>query len=1049
MGRTLPRSNDTRQRSLLALLISVCFTALASPVTAQIPANDFCAGALHVNSFVVSGTYQSLPVPVVEANDDTDHDPLCDQPGPNAGAHKGVWWRYDSGPQPRRLMLGEPGTEDAVISLWLSVDGIGCEQLSPLACSDAGNGTGEHLEWNVPAHAVLFILVSRWTFSPPGPGVALTLSLTESALVVPPTNDQCAAAVDLNALTLPLTSENTFNFGTATADTVVRPICADAAMPCAAQGIWFTYTTGASGGLLEFAESGPEDVVFSLWTGPCHEPLLAACLDGGTVDTAHFAAQPMTAYSLLVSKRDTTRTGSSGASPLDATVTLGFNFTPGPPRPVNDDCAHAMELETFPFTSGPIATGGAADDPSVACDDPGNTLSARGVWYTFTASASPGSVLVRESGSFDAVASLWIGACDGLTESVCDDALLDGVQGWLAPLEPFARHWLLVSHRDQDVYAGGETLAVSIDLVPIPSNDLCDGAIPLATSDLPREFVIYNAFATHDDADPGTCTSSVVGLHGVWWSFTPPTSGNLFIYESGVQDAAAGVFTGPCGELISAGCLANEFGALPLLGGVPYTIQVSAETTAAIAAPLDVWFAFFPAPVPNNECSGAIDLGPAGTRFISNRGATTSASAPVMCPTSGTIHNDVWYRWVAPADGVLGVGINSHPSPFSARVAVYDGGAAGDCPAAGASPLGCAPGADQPAYPVVSGRVYFLRIGSPGSATFGEARLETRFVPAAGAVGACCTGDTCAVTTQSACSGTFIGAGTACASLGGEARTYTGPGAALPDGQSGIIEGTAALSIPVSDDFPVADAEVQLAITHGFVGDLIVTLSHEGRTIELLARPRRSAALPSGSNNNLGSAAIPGLYTFTDSAAQTIWDAAGSANTAAVIPSGNYRPHTIANLSPSLRSMFAGASSAGPWTLTVRDFGAGSAGTLASWTLRLTPAIATPCGGPTTELCCRGSCCSLVALGTCPPNGSIPGVGSAPATGLVCSASLFAGCCYADFGHSDGVSIDDLFRYLNAWFSGSPFARFGGDGTATPAIDDLFQYLNAWFTGCA
>lgn len=1049
MSREQAHSIFACWRWSLTCLIKVGMLALAGPAAAQIPANDFCAGAIHVNEYIVGGMYQSLPVPVVEASDDTDHDPLCDQPGPNVGAHKGVWWRYETGSQARRVVFAEPGPEDAVITLWLSADGGGCDHLTPLACSDAGNSTGERLEWNVPADAALFVLVSRWTFSPPGPGVSLTLSLAESALIAPPANDLCAEAVDLNALTLPLATENTFAFGTAAADTHMRPPCADPAMPCAAQGVWFVYTTGATGGLMEFAENGAEDVVFSLWTGSCDELALAACLDGGTNDIAHFAAQPMTAYRLLVSKRDTTRTGSSGHSPLESTITLGFNFTPGPPRPVNDDCAQATEIEAFPFASGPISTGGAADDPGVACDDPANTGAARGVWFTFTTTDASGSALVREQGSFDTVVSLWTGACDELNEVACDNVLVDGVQGWLAPLEPLARHWLLVSHRDQDVYSGGETLSVLIELVPTPSNDLCDGAIPLVTEELPRKYVIHNAFAAHDDVDPGLCTARPVGLNGVWWSFTPSSSGNLFIYESSAQDAVAGVFTGSCSALVSAGCLANESGALPLLGGVPYFIQISAETLTPISTPLEVWFAFFPAPVPNDECSGAIDLGVAGTRFISNRGATTSAASTLMCPTSVSVHNDVWYRWIAPADGLLGVTINSHPFPLSVRVAVYDGGAAGACPAVGAAPLGCVPGADQPVHTVISGRAYFLRVGSTGSGAFGEARLETRFLPASGMVGACCTGDTCAVTTQSACVGSYLGGSSVCATPAAEARTYLAPGIAIPDGQSGIIEGTAALSMPVSDDDLIADVEVQLAIAHGFVGDLTVTLSHAGTTVELLARPRRSAALPSGSNNNLGSGTTPGVYTFTDSAAQTIWDAAGSANTATVIPSGSYRPHTIANLSPALRSAFAGASSLGIWTLTVRDFGAGGAGTLASWTLKITPAIATPCGGPTTELCCRGTCCSVVALGTCPPNGSIPGVGSAPASGPACSASLVAGCCYADFGHSDGVSIDDLFRYLNAWFTGSPFASFGGDGVATPAIDDLFQYLNAWFTGCA
>ena len=61
----------------------------------------------------------------------------------------------------------------------------------------------------------------------------------------------------------------------------------------------------------------------------------------------------------------------------------------------------------------------------------------------------------------------------------------------------------------------------------------------------------------------------------------------------------------------------------------------------------------------------------------------------------------------------------------------------------------------------------------------------------------------------------------------------------------------------------------------------------------------------------------------------------------------------------------------------------------------------------------------------------------------------FASCCYADFNHDGAQSIDDLFLYFNAYFTGSPMADFGGDGTSQPTIDDLFLYINAYFGTCS
>ena len=54
--------------------------------------------------------------------------------------------------------------------------------------------------------------------------------------------------------------------------------------------------------------------------------------------------------------------------------------------------------------------------------------------------------------------------------------------------------------------------------------------------------------------------------------------------------------------------------------------------------------------------------------------------------------------------------------------------------------------------------------------------------------------------------------------------------------------------------------------------------------------------------------------------------------------------------------------------------------------------------------------------------------------------------CRADFNESGGVTIDDLFLYFNAWFTGDPSADMDGRGGV--GIDDLFLFLDRWFTGC-
>ena len=54
--------------------------------------------------------------------------------------------------------------------------------------------------------------------------------------------------------------------------------------------------------------------------------------------------------------------------------------------------------------------------------------------------------------------------------------------------------------------------------------------------------------------------------------------------------------------------------------------------------------------------------------------------------------------------------------------------------------------------------------------------------------------------------------------------------------------------------------------------------------------------------------------------------------------------------------------------------------------------------------------------------------------------------CRADFNGTGGVTIQDIFDYLSAWFAGDPSADV--DGVAGLAVSDIFSFLNLWFTEC-
>ena len=54
--------------------------------------------------------------------------------------------------------------------------------------------------------------------------------------------------------------------------------------------------------------------------------------------------------------------------------------------------------------------------------------------------------------------------------------------------------------------------------------------------------------------------------------------------------------------------------------------------------------------------------------------------------------------------------------------------------------------------------------------------------------------------------------------------------------------------------------------------------------------------------------------------------------------------------------------------------------------------------------------------------------------------------CPADFNGVGGVSVQDIFDFLAAWFAGNSAADFNSSGAVT--VQDIFDFLAAWFAGC-
>ena len=142
------------------------------------------------------------------------------------------------------------------------------------------------------------------------------------------------------------------------------------------------------------------------------------------------------------------------------------------------------------------------------------------------------------------------------------------------------------------------------------------------------------------------------------------------------------------------------------------------------------------------------------------------------------------------------------------------------------------------------------------------------------------------------------------------------PDLAIPDSPAAGVSST----IIVPDSGIIADFEyLWIDMTHTWVGDLVITLSHPGGSAIILDRPGVPAST-FGNADNVG-----GVYTFTDVDAAFPELAGGG-----LVAPGFYRTANDFGLA------FNGDEKFGDWTLTIQDFGGGDVGTLNAWGFAVT-----------------------------------------------------------------------------------------------------------------
>lgn len=104
--------------------------------------------------------------------------------------------------------------------------------------------------------------------------------------------------------------------------------------------------------------------------------------------------------------------------------------------------------------------------------------------------------------------------------------------------------------------------------------------------------------------------------------------------------------------------------------------------------------------------------------------------------------------------------------------------------------------------------------------------------------------------------------------------------------------------------------------------------------------------------------------------------------------------------------------------------------------------VVTSDGSQLSGACCTGIACGVIAANACSGTFRGPDTACTPFG----DPDNRTTCCAANFNGQGGVTVQDVFDYLQAFFAGTPTADFNGSGAIT--VQDVFDLLAGFFNGC-
>ncbi|MFN0009904.1 MAG: GEVED domain-containing protein [Planctomycetota bacterium] len=351
---------------------------------------------------------------------------------------------------------------------------------------------------------------------------------------------------------------------------------------------WYRFQAGSTGTLTATAvgQSGSVLTILSLAAGGvCPATTLATSVQGNRCATTTVTASLTsgTWYAVRFNQSGLSGTPPSaifgGTLPGGTSDNYSVSLVLTSTVPANDMCGAPTTIaSTGTGAAGVVGNNSLAtlDGPALGC-----AVSVdKDMWYSFLPNATADWTISTCTGTTqDTVIEVW-DACGGTVVACNDDDALcgTGLQSRLtATLSNQTSYRIRVASKVPSP-GGAFTLVV---VRSIPANDLCGGAVVIPSAPYTAPSNAVNGPGATNDADV-TCNSGVVATtSGVWFTFTPASTGTATLSETTTNDTVMAIFTGSCGTLTQVACSDPESFQFAMTSGTQYWILIGMFSTTA------------------------------------------------------------------------------------------------------------------------------------------------------------------------------------------------------------------------------------------------------------------------------------------------------------------------------------------------------------------------------------------------------------------------------------------------------------------------------------